>query len=355
MVHIRVCLVVLSCLIAGTSMGHAQEEQKEAKKEKKKDKVGKVKVSGFITTWYKFRIDENGDGEREPDLFRLGKVRIRVKGKVHEKVGYTIEVDPRSPTIEGIARDAYISLHVIPRHQIKIGQQKTPFGYENWESSTRLYTITRSELGEGMGRGFTLRDIGIGVMGRIKVAKGVRIEDAVALVNGAGFGVQDDTTTRKNLWGRVGVRYKQDPKDLTIRFGVSGAIGDQLEPADPGPPPVPEERFAFKRVGVDVTVDHPWFFAAAEYAMSWDEVPAGSGETESSMAYYVLAAGKTPWKVGPVLRYDAADAEEWTRITAGAYWGLPDDDVRVIAHYEHFEDEAGVHDGRVLTQAMVRF
>lgn len=363
MTHSRWLVAAIALLVATSAHADKDEDKDKVKvKDKGKDKgkgkdkdKDKVKVSGFLTAWYKFRIDENGDGEREPDLFRLGKIRVRVSGWVHDKVGYVIEIDPRSPTIQGLARDAYVKLAVVPRHEIRIGQQKTQFGYENPESSTRLYTITRSELGEGMARGVTLRDIGVGIVGNWKVAKGVRIEDAVTLVNGAGMGVQADDTTRKNLWGRVGVRYKNDASGLTVRIGLSGALGDQMTEADPGPPPEPAQRFEFSRIGTDLTVDHPWFFGAAELAMGWDELPAGSGETESQMAWYVLAAGKSPWKVGPVVRYDAWDLEEWSRITAGAYWGEPDDDVRVIVHYEHFEDEIGVHDGRVLGQAMVRF
>ena len=362
---IRWPFVVLSVLLIETAPRWAKADAdavsepaiaaEEAPEQPPKKKKPKVKISGVLSVIYKFRIDADGDGQVEPDVFRLGKARVNFRGDVNDYVGYTLEIDPRSPTILGVMRDAYLRVKIIPHHEIRIGQQKTQFGWENRESSTRLYTITRSELSESLGRGVTLRDLGIGVIGKLPLGEEFRLEDAATLVNGAGFGVQGDDTTMKNLWGRVGVRYENQAAELVLRLGVSGAFGDQMGEADPGPPPVLAERFEFRRLGADFELDHRWLFLAAEYAMGWDEIPANSGEIETSSAYYVELVGKTPWNVGPVLRYDAWDAEEFSRLTAGAYWGAPDDSVRFIAHYEHFKDEAGRHDGRVLSLAQVRF
>ena len=301
---------------------------------------------------YKFRVDHSGDGKVEPDAFRLGKVVVRFDGQIDRHFGYQVEIDPRSPTIAGVLRDGYIRVNkIIPHHEIRIGQQKTPWGYENWISSTELYFTSRTELSEGLGRGLTHRDIGIGVVGKLKLCDTWRLEDQIAIVNGDGFGVQADTTQLKNLWAHVGARYASDA--WVIHTGVSGAIGDQIEPADPGAPPNP--RTGFRRLGADVEVDHRWGYLGAEYAIGWDELPAESGNREQQQAYFVTLAGKTPWHVGPVLRYEAADLEEFTRWTFGAYWGEPTARVRALLSYEYFEDELGVHDGRVETQLQVVF
>jgi Phosphate-selective porin O and P len=328
-----------------------QKEKKE-KKEKNKKKHKKLVVSGFLTTMYKFRIDHSGDGQTEPDAFRLGKAVVRFDGKIDRHFGYQIEIDPRSPTLAGVLRDGYIRLaKLLPHHEIRIGQQKTPWGYENWISSTKLYFTSRSELSEGLGRGLTHRDLGIGVVGKVPIDDHWRIEDQVAIVNGDGFGVQADSTNLKNLWAHVGVRYQRDL--LVVRAGLSGAIGDQIEPADPGEPENP--RTGFRRLGADVEVDHPWFFAGVEYATGWDEIPAESGTREGSMAYFVTVAGKTPWHLGPAIRYDVADAEGFQRLTMGLYWGEPNARVRVLADYEYFQDDLGTHDARVETQLQVVF
>jgi hypothetical protein len=322
------------------------------KNKNKKQKRPKVKLSGFLTQQYEFRIEQNHDGKKDPDGFRIGKAVVRVEGRIHDFVGYQVEIDPRSPTIQGVMRDGYITIHAIPKHEIRIGQQKVPFGYENWLSSTQLYTHHRSELSEGLGRGFTHRDIGIGLVGKVKLAKGVRLEDAVALVNGAGFGVQADNTTLKNLWGRVGVRYENDDLGILVHAGISGAIGDQLEPMDPGPPPAPAFQFKFKRIGGDLEIDHKWGFFGAEYGRSSDTITGEAPET--TWAYFVMLAGKTPWHIGPVLKFEDADPA-FRRLTIGGYYGEPKATFRVHLGYEYWEDEIGVHDGRVVTQALVVF
>jgi Phosphate-selective porin O and P len=334
----------------GQPAAQSDQDQKETKGKRSKKK--KIVVSGFLTAMYKFRVDHNGDGKVEPDAFRLGKAVVRVDGKINRHFGYQLEIDPRSPTIAGVLRDGYIRVRrLVPHHEIRIGQQKTPWGYENWQSSTKLYFTSRTELSEGLGRGLTHRDIGIGIVGKVKLNEQWRLEDAVALVNGDGFGVQADSTHLKNVWGRMGTRYKGH--DLVIHTGLSGAIGDQIEPNVPGEPVNP--RTGFRRLGIDFEVDHKWGFLGAEYATGWEEIPAESGVRERQSAYFVTVAGKTPWHLGPVLRYDAADAGGFWRVTAGMYWGEPDARVRLFSDYEYFEDDLGKHDARVETQLQVVF
>ena len=301
---------------------------------------------------FKFRVDHDGDGRTEPTAFRLGKVVVRFDGKLDRHFGYQIEIDPRSPTIAGILRDGYIRLtKIIPHHEIRIGQQKTPWGYENWQSSTELYFTSRTELSEGLGRGLTHRDIGIGVVGKVPLDDRWRFDDEIAIVNGDGFGVQADSTRLKNVWGRVGVRYKTDK--LTVHAGISGAIGDQIEPADPGQPANP--RTGFRRIGADLEIDHRLGFVGIEYATGQDEDPAESGNRERQSAYFVTVAGKTPWHIGPAIRYDAADLEGFERWTFGVYWGKPKARVRLFSDYEYFKDDFGTHDARVETQLQVVF
>ena len=110
------------------------------------------------------------------DLRRKVEVRVlhvrRIRRNPCVAVSYQLEIDPRSPQIAGVMRDAYIALHVIPTQEIRLGQQKTPWGYENLVSSLKMYVVTRTEIGEGVGRGFTLRDIGIGLRGKIPLVPG---------------------------------------------------------------------------------------------------------------------------------------------------------------------------------------
>jgi hypothetical protein len=337
-------LIAIALALLSVSPAHADKKDKKSKK---------VKVSGYVQVFYRFRIDTNDDGFTESSLFRIQRARVKVSGKINKRVGYNIEVDPRAPEVTGILRDAYIQLKVIPHHKLRVGQQKTQFGYENRESSTRLYTVNRSELGEGLGRGLTLRDIGIGIIGGWPIHGNLELEDALTLVNGAGMNVQYDPTGRKNLWGRAGVHWWCDARHLDVRFGLSGGIGNQVEPADTTvTPPEPAFRFEFQRLGADLEVDSPWAFAAAELAMGWDQIE-GDPEGNDSWGWYILAAGKVRWHAGPVLRYESVDG--FTRLTAGAYQGDPDAQLRFMTSYEVWKEEDYKHDDRVYLWMQAKF
>lgn len=318
----------------------------------KKKQKSKVNVGGYVQVFFKARNDANGDGFAEPSVFRAQRVRIEFKGDVTRHVGYDVEIDPRAPDILGLLRDGFITLDYVPHHEIRIGQQKTLFGYENPTSSARLFTVNRAEVSEVLSRGINLRDLGVGVTGFIRLAKGWRFEDAVTLVNGAGLNVQADDTPRKNVWGRVGVRYKNGP--TTIRLGVSAASGDQLEPAQPGPPPIPSYTLDFSRFGADFEVDHPRGFFAAEYVTGNDRAPAtvpdAGGRQEG---YYALLVGKTARGVGPLLRYDGI--AEFKRWTVGGYAGLPSNPVSLLINYEFLKDATGKRDDRFYVRLQVRF
>lgn len=326
----------------------AAESATEDSTKTKKDR--KPEVFGYIQVFFKARREANGDGLTEPSVFRDQRVRIGVKGKVSQHVGYNVEIDPRAPDITGILRDGFITLDYLPHQEIRIGQQKTQFGYENSASSSRLFVVNRSEVSDGLGRGINLRDIGVGLVGFVRLGGGFRLENAITLVNGSGLNVQADSTKRKNVWGRLGLRYKRD--SLIVRVGASGASGDQREPADPGPPATAPFTFSFTRLGAGLEVTHPRLFLAAEYVTGKDQssVPGVSGRQSG---YYAIVAGKTRWGVGPILRYDRA--EEFKRWTVGAYAGLPSEDVSLLLNYEMFRDDLGKHDDRFYVRLQTRF
>ncbi len=291
------------------------------------------RVFGFIQVHYRYAFATGEDSLTDNDDFRVQRVRIGVKGDVNQRVSYEAEIDPRAPSITSVLRDAFIDFNVIPRHQLRVGQQKTQFGYENVESSTDLFAVNRTEVSDNLSRGTTLRDVGVGVIGNIKTgARGLRVEDAITVVNGAGMNVQSDDTRRKSVWGRLGVRWKDDAGDFTARFGVSGAAGDVIDAGD-SVTTADDIRFNFTRYGVDLELDHPWFLLATEYVGGTDE-NAATGEKDEPSGYYVNLVGKTRIQAGPIVRYDTLD-DEFQRWTLGAYYGLPERPWRFMINYEY--------------------
>ncbi len=340
--------------IVEAARGVADAGRTMAKPEKDgKSDFKKPKVYGYAQMFYRQPFDTGSDGRVDNSNFRMQRVRVGVKGKINSWASYEIEIDPRAPEVSGILRDAFLRLDVIPNHEIRLGQQKTQFGYENRESSTELFEVNRAEVSDNLSRGINLRDIGVGLIGKVPLNDTWRLEDAITIVSGAGMNVQDDNTPRKNVWGRVGLRHKVG--DSWERIGISGGTGDFIDVGEPDDP-TDDELTKFDRIGVDVEIDRKWFFLSAEYVYGVDDVkaigePPGPDPAEFERmkldGYYLNLVGKTPWKIGPILRYDSFD-NVFSRWTIGAYYGEPKDRFRVLLNYEYrdkFEDSLG-HIGR---------
>ena len=285
-----------------------------------------------MQTHYRHAFETGEDGVVDAPNFRVQRVRLGVKGDLYPWLSYEVDIDPRAPAITGVLRDAFLAFKFIPRHELRIGQQKTQFGYENRESSSDLFVVNRSEVSDALSRGVNLRDIGVGLIGNVRLGKGWRFEDAITVVNGDGLNVQADSTRRKNAWGRAGLRYRKDSSDITVRAGVSGGSGDRfaegVDPLDPAD----DYLETFSRTGVDAQVDFRMFQAIAEYVRGTNENTV-TGDTDDLSGYYAMLVGKTRWKVGPTLRLDAF-ADEFRRWTIGGYYGLPNVPFRVLVNYE---------------------
>lgn len=346
-------LAVLLLLGAVSSAETLDDPDKLDKPDKKRRKLEPPTISGYMQMFYRYAWETGSDGLVDYDNFRVQRVRIGVSGKVWPWISYDVEVNPRAPEVAGVLRDAYITLRFIPRHRVRLGQQKTQFGYENRESSSRLFAVNRTEVSDNLSRGPNLRDIGIGLLGSLPLGGGLRIEDAVTLTNGTGLNVQADDTDMKTVWGRLGVRYKFDGS--WVRLGGSGGIGDFVNPGDSNLNPTDDFLVKFKRVGADAEIDLPWAFLSAEYVWGEDEA---EGETIKPKGYYVNLVGRTPWNLGPIVRYDVLEIpdEDFRRWTFGAYYGLAEDAVRVMVNYEYRGVKDDVRgDDKLFLWTQVRF
>lgn len=279
------------------------------------------------------------------ERFRVLRVRVKIRGKVNKNIGYQVEIDPRAPEITGVMRDAYITMHYIKRHEIRLGQQKTQFGYENNVSSSRLYFVNRTDVSDDLSRGFNLRDMGVGLIGSVKLNKTWRVEDAVTVVNGQGANIQVDRNRTKNVWGRLGLRYKNNGS--IVKIGASGAWGDLFSPR----PDTTARHRDIVRFGTDLQLENSLFTFAGEYVIGWDdEKTVGDpdfGETTKEWGAYGLVTVKATEKMGPSARFEYLDGSK--RFTAGGYYGMPDDSFRILLNHQFFDDQ------RTYLWLMVRF
>ncbi len=330
-------------------------EKKHPDASSKKATKYKVKISGVLQVHYLNEFNTNGDKIRNPDGFRILRARLSAKGNINKFISYQVMIDPRAPEPRGILRDAFMEFHVINNQAIRVGQQKTQFGWENNQSITELYTVNPAEMSDGVSRGENLRDIGIGLLGHINLNHDFRIENAITFTNGTRSNVAGpyDFNTKKALWGRIGVRYKKD--DFKVRiggsFGLGGLryLGDDI--IDPG-----DDVFTnFNRIGIDLQIDHKYFFLATEYAKGTDKVKRILIAEPSG--YQIMVAMKSKYKVGPLLRYDTFE-DEWKVLTVGAYYGNPKDKFRVLINYmlrNNIKDIPEGHDDRLYIQTQIVF
>ena len=140
-------------------------------------------------------------------------------------------------------------------------------------------------------------------------------------------------------------------------------MGDQWEPYEPDEVIAATDSTAevtgyfikFKRVGTDFLIKRSRFDLNGEFAIGPQKE---LGEEDTPYAYYLTAIGKTSRPFGPLLRYEAC-FDEFTRWTVGAYYGEPDDAVRLLVNYEFRWEEGdivdNVADDRFYVWSQVRF
>ena len=315
----------------------------------------KVHIGGVLQIHYMNEFNTNGDTIRDPDGFRVLRARLTAKGRINSFTTYELMIDPRAPEPGGVLRDAFIAFDLGKHQRLRVGQQKTQFGYENRESITELYTVNRSELCDGAMRGENLRDIGIGLLGEIPLAKRFRIENAVTFTNGTKMNVEGpyDFNTKKALWGRVGIRYKQ--RELEVKLGGSFATGGLRYLGDDIVDPADDVYADFDRIGADVEVEQKWIHLTAEFAQGTDM--AGDTLYAEPVGFSIIAAGRTKWNIGPLVRYEQFE-DEFQRTTLGLYYGRPKDALRLLINYElrgNITDVPEGHDDRLYVQVQLRF
>jgi hypothetical protein len=308
-------------------------------------KIKHPRLHGYIQFYYKHSIKTGSDSHNDNPVFTVQRARLGISGDVLPWVSYELEINPISSNLSALMKDAYIGLHFIAHHELRLGQQKTQFGWENLQSSTRHYFVNRTEMAENLARGANIRDVGLGLVGHIPVSRRWRIEDGITVTNGEGVNIQNDSSAAKNIFGRLGVRYKT--KKLKLCIGVSGGYGDIRIPEAPNTG-AQEHMIHFWRTGADCQIDHRWFFWAGEFTAGKNDIetfvtvdpnnPAAAPlitQREKSIVtgWTSQIAIKTPIDFGPVFRFDAEGAK-YNRYTFGLYYGKRKARFRVLANYE---------------------
>lgn len=329
----------------------------------------KVTPYGFLN--FQFSTTDAPAPKANVQTFEIRRARIGLKGEVTQEIGFNVLYDGADNAL----KDAYASLKYVPGLELRLGQFKTTFGYEQQEADTRLLWLYNSYAVQALARGKDSRDEGVYASGKWKVAGPLSVEAAASVVNGAGPNSKDDLG-EKVVWARAGVAaslsrttarlgasygngHQVGSLGTDAKFGVQGAVLD-------------DTYFYFKTTGVDVTVDSPWVFVAAEWIQSERRVtkytaPATSTTSDvTPKGWYVGAYSKSPWNAGLILRAEKAHLQTsagtaltagWNeRYTVGAYYDVVPVTARFVLNYEVDESPVAIKTGdRFIAFAQVMF
>lgn len=243
--------------------------------------------------------------------FLLRRARLFVTGTFAENIAFKLESDfgnnslAAKTGVSGQLTDAYLSWTKYPEASLRLGQFKTPYGYEQLAADTKIYTIERSLPNDSLTLGRQ-----IGVMGYGDVAD-KRISYSVAAYNGTGTNIGSNDN-QKFLWvGRVAgtiLDAQVKGRKAKVTSGVN-----YFSTKDKG-------TFTGRREGAGI--DAQLIYGPAEIQAEWlrnDRHPQ-TGAATRAQGWAVLGAYMIRPKWQGVVRYETYDSNTATANTTTNLW-----------------------------------
>lgn len=316
------------------------------------------------------------------DRFRLRRARINVSGEFLEQFDFKLEGEFEQSDVTLTVRDAtgrnlasnstrtafsatdlFINWHQHPEFQIKVGQYKAPFGYEQLSPDPKLSTAERSQVTSAL---TPERQIGLQIWGKPFANLFPENKDLVTYSVGIFNGNGRNTTVNDNdqymYAGRIEVqalKAKIFNENATVRFGANAlssrdASGTVLSPVgtlrvnSDGSLSTFTAPTAADREGYGVDASFHWgpFDLTGEYLSERYEGRTVNGVVPTfrdftAEGYYVQAGYFViPKKVQLVAKYESFNPgqiidDNLTSITGGVNFYIHGDDVKLIADYIH--------------------
>jgi len=287
------------------------------------------------------------------DRFYLRRARINLQGRFLEEFDFKIEGEFAGSLAEAAGNraqltDAYINWNRFDFANVRVGQFKTPFGFEQLYADPRLFTIERSLVNDRL---TASRQLGLQVGGDLLDK---RVSYATGLFNGTGVNTSANDNDQFMWAGRVSAIAWQGAfagQDARWSLGADALTTNDAsltgEPAEFGFDAVPggtkDNTFVGRRKagGLDTQVHAGGFDLWVEYLRerfkAADRLPSTSLDTAGwyvQAAYFVV-----PKTLQAVVKYDDFDpnanlAANRTRTwTLGANCYLKADDLKLQADY----------------------
>lgn len=361
-----------------------QKENTELKKElgydpkkpatfvKEAGKGSKMTLGGFLHLQAEFGDSPDARYNGIEDRFLMRRARINVQGSFLENFDYKAEIDFGANSLSeqtgsrGALTDLFLNWNKFEYANLKAGQYKTHFGWEQIVSDTKLLTIERSLPNDRLTDG---RQIGASVTGAVLEK---RLSYAIGMFNGTSVNNSFNDNDHFMYTARIqGTVLKTDDKKWPVEWNVGlngltskdGGTGGTITKGGLG---FTGNNFSGDRNawGVDTQVKVGPFDVQAEYIRSRFEpdnnTPANGFEADG---WYLLGGYfVVPKYLQAVVKFEGFDpnkgaagnsSEVWT---FGLNYYIKGDDLKLMANYLYGDqDGVGEGKGRLLLRAQVMF
>jgi len=278
-----------------------------------------LSLGGFV------QADMQTGGSTPPDArfaglnnrFLLRRARINVAGTYAENISFKVEADFGANTLSnktaaaGQFTDAYVSWTKNPEASVRLGQFKTPFGYEQLASDTKIYTIERSLPNDRLTLG---RQVGAMLYGDVAEK---RVSYSLAAFNGTGTN-NSINDNNKFLWvGRVAgtlLDTKSGKNKVKLTAGVNYfATKDKANTTL-------ATTFNGSRYGTGL--DAQFVYGPAEFQAEWlkNESHPATGTATEADGWALLGAYSFTPKWQGVVRFETFDSNTATTNTTTDVW-----------------------------------
>lgn len=320
---------------------------------------------------------DRGDSRftNDNDRFYLRRARLNATGKFLEEFDFRLEIDlagslTNTSAFRAQATDAYITWNRHPAALVRVGQFKTPFGFEQLYGDPRLLTLERSLANDRLTLG---RQIGVQVGGDLLDK---RLSYAVGAFNGNGTNnnFNDDdrflvaargtaVPWRGKLWGAsatwtVGAN-GYESTDTNVPQGAEFGFDSTPATADR------DAIFSGDRRGwgVDSQFSAGRFELWGEYLSTrWEPTSRRPSAVVDSTGWYAQAGYfVVPERLQVVLKSETFDprtkqsGDTTTTDTAGVNWFFKGHDLKLMVDYLRVQANREPDQDKVLARLQVIF
>jgi len=324
-------------------------------------KESSLQVGGIIQGQLETGDRTDSRFSSDNDRLYLRRARLNATGKFSEHFDFRVEIDGSTGPAESSGLraqlvDAFINWNRSESMNVRVGQFKSPFGYEQLYSDPRLLTAERSLVSDRLAQS---RQIGLQVGGDLP---GKRISYALGAFNGTSINTNSNDNDDFLLAERFSFLLHEAKKsggDLRITAGINAfqsrdaavtQASDFLFDASPGTP-APDNLFSGRRKGrgIDAQLVSGPFEVWAEYLVQSFEpdnkLPFAEFDSDGwyvQGSYFLL-----PARLQLVTRLETFDPNDRIRSdsvdgwTLGANYYLKGNDLKLQLNFLH-ADSPGI-------------